>query len=156
MTTIRTIFFTNQGTFFQFSEKGRGYLPPQPILPHPSSSYGPERAVRKQIIVFISKIFKTTKVQGKKFLAEVDVASKKRYLVEAVTQRCCKNSILKNLGKLTGKYLCSSLCLACGHERLLKKRLPHRCFLITFIRRVAFSQSACELLTIIFNFIENT
>ena len=45
--------------------------------------YAPERAARKQIMVFISKIFKITKVQGGRRNEQKGV-----YLAEAVTQKC--------------------------------------------------------------------
>ena len=48
----------------------------------------PQRTVRKQFTVFVLKTFKITKIERIVFLAEVDITFKKRYLAEAVTQRC--------------------------------------------------------------------
>ena len=72
----------------------------------------PQWAARRQFTVFVSKIFKITKVEGNVFYGwGRRNEEKKRYLAVAVTKRCC-----------------AGVSLACRRESFLKKRILHRCF----------------------------
>ena len=119
----------------------------------------PQRAVCKQFTVFVSKIFKITKVEGNVFSGSGRRnEQKKGYLGDADKQRCfAKKSILKYLVKLTGKLLCWSLSLACIRETFLKKRLLYRCFPIKLLEYLFHRTPVNSLttFTIIFNFVEN-
>ena len=50
----------------------------------------------------------------------------------------CKKGVYKNFARRTGKHLCQSLFLnkiaGLGPATLLKKRLWHRCFLVSFAK----------------------
>ena len=83
----------------------------------------PQRAVRKQFTVFVSKIFEITKVEGNVFfLAQVNATSKKGLFSRSShAEVFCKKNALKYLVKLTGKHLCRNLSLVCRRETLLKR-----------------------------------
>ena len=50
----------------------------------------------------------------------------------------CKKGVLRNFTKITGKHLCQSLFFnkvpGLRLATLLKKRLWHRCFLVSFVK----------------------
>ena len=46
----------------------------------------------------------------------------------------CKKSVLRKFSKLTGRHLCQILFLIKKRLSLLKKRLQHRCFPVTFAK----------------------
>ena len=89
-------------------------------------------------------------------MAEVDLTNKKGYLAEAVTQRCFVKQRSEIFNKTHRKTSVQKSYLACRRETLIKKRLPHSCFLIKFIR-AAFHRTPVKsltTLTIIFNFVK--
>ena len=81
----------------------------------------PQRDVRKHFTVFVSKVFKTTKIEGNYFCGCGQPNKQKKVLAEAVTQRVLQKSVRKYLVKLTGKHLHRSLSLACMRETLVKR-----------------------------------
>ena len=71
--------------------------------PENSSEDPPRRAVRKQLTVFFSNLFKITKVEGSVCAGRGRRNEQKRgYLAEIVTQRCFANKT-KNLSEIFGK-----------------------------------------------------
>ena len=69
----------------------------------------PQRAVRKQFTVFVSKIFKITKVEGNIFCGWGRLNEQKRVFSKSShADVFCKNSVMKYLAKLTAKHLCRS------------------------------------------------
>ena len=118
----------------------------------------PERAVCKHFTVFVSKVFKTTKVEGNIFVAVVSLTNKKMYLAEAVTQRVLQKSVREYLVKLTGKHLYRSLSLACMRETLVKRDSYIGAFLKNSSEQLfggAPAVNSLITLIIIFNFAEN-
>ena len=85
-----------------------------------------QRVVCKQFTVFVSKIFKKTKVEGHIFCGW-GRHNKKGYLAEAITQRCLQEKRFETFGKTHRKHFCRRVSL-----------LLHRCFPVKFIR-AAFS-----------------
>ena len=114
--------------------------------------------IPKQFTVFVSKIFKITKVEGNIFCGWGQRNEKNRVFSRSShPQVFCKNNVLKYLVKLTGKHLCRSFSLACKCETLVKKRLLLDVFLSNSSEPLFHRTPVNSLttLTIIFNFVEN-
>ena len=105
--------------------------------------------------MFVSKMFKITKVEGHIFCGFGRRNKQKMVFSRSSHPEVfCQKSVLKYLVKLTGRHLCRGLSLACRRETLLKKRLLHRCFPIKFIR-ASQSMNSLTTSTMKFNFVEN-
>ena len=60
---------------------------------------------------------------------------KHRIIFRSSHQRCSiKKGVLRNFTKFTGKHLCQSLFFNKTFSTLLKKRLWHRCFPVSFLK----------------------
>ena len=65
---------------------------------------------------------------------------------------CKKKGVLRNFAKFTGKHLCQGHLCKAAPATLLKKRLWHRCFAVSFAKflRTLFSQNTSGQLLLYF------